>query len=463
MSEDKAENTGQGAPSLVPREVGRATMIEGLPAVKLPLANQPAPPPSDAPDLSSGLKIPLANAVLGEESSPTIPVTNRVGRGTMVEGLPALKVPESTSGRVTMKLDVASKAPETSEPEGLASPETDASPETSDEPEHVRPAAPQAKHQKRTFKTEPLAPVSSPTSKAGTIVATAAITTLACGLLFGAMTLLVSPNGSKGEVATVAPKADYRVQVTAGPFTKGLSNDFRLMFSKSCKGIAEDPKVECEEKTALAGEIPIETVDEASFAIDAHEVSNQAYTRCVEAGKCTAPDLEACENRTLQGYLPFLRVPKGLFAPTKPVVCVNQNEAQTYCEWASATLPTSNQWEKAARGPDGYLFPWGSDWDGTLANWGERDMLRGSVAGKLDGYLDSAPVGSYPEGASKYGALDMAGNVSEWTHGVDETGQAEARGGSWISNPIELRATIRLKLKPETRRTDVGFRCAAPQ
>ena len=130
-----------------------------------------------------------------------------------------------------------------------------------------------------------------------------------------------------------------------------------------------------------------------------------------------------------------------------------------YCAFVEGKLPSHNQWEKAARGVEGGLFPWGDLWAGDLANWGELDILRSSAVGKLDGFEWIAPPGHYPAGKSPYGVLDMAGNVAEWIQSDDPL-VGYARGGSWISNPFDLRATGRLRIRAADRRTDVGFRCA---
>jgi formylglycine-generating enzyme required for sulfatase activity len=137
-----------------------------------------------------------------------------------------------------------------------------------------------------------------------------------------------------------------------------------------------------------------------------------------------------------------------------PVVNVTLENAEAYCRWAGMALPTKAQWEKAARGTDGRRYPWGNEWDpGKLCcSVGQH---RGSTA----------PVGSYPAGASPYGCMDMAGNVWQWC--ADWYGNPASRqdyvlrGGSWNYNfEIFFRCGSRGVTGPVSRDGGPGFRCA---
>ncbi len=157
-------------------------------------------------------------------------------------------------------------------------------------------------------------------------------------------------------------------------------------------------------------------------------------------------------------------------APNQPVVGVTWYEAAAYCCWLSGLtgqpcrLPTEAEWEKAARGADGRLWPWGNRWDEARCNSLEGRVLR------------PTPVGVYPQGVSPYGCLDLAGNVWEWTSslyrdypyqaddGREDMGAGSARvlrGGSWSNNGRSARCASRYVNVPGYFLIDIGFRVCA--
>lgn len=166
-----------------------------------------------------------------------------------------------------------------------------------------------------------------------------------------------------------------------------------------------------------------------------------------------------------------------------PVINISWLEATAYCRWLSRKsggnfkLPTEAQWEKAARGTDGRLYPWGNSLPSTSkANYGETDTIwAGHARPDQKRPKKTVPVGSHPQGASPYGALDMAGNVYEWCRdwyspsrllnpleknpqGPRKGSYRVLRGGSWFSGSQCLRTDFRISAKPRSRYFHIGFR-----
>lgn len=142
-------------------------------------------------------------------------------------------------------------------------------------------------------------------------------------------------------------------------------------------------------------ERPAHDVTVEAFLLDKTEVTNAAYSECVKAGVCRpASTLE--NSRLTNGMAHVFR------RPNHPVAGVSWDDAKTYCEWKGRRLPTEAEWERTARADDNRRYVWGND---------EPDSKRHGVFG---GKATTEPVGSYPEGKSAYGHLDLAGNLWEW-------------------------------------------------
>ena len=229
------------------------------------------------------------------------------------------------------------------------------------------------------------------------------------------------------------------------------------------------------------GELPRAVVQVGAFSIDRTEVTNASFARFLRStGEDSAarhPDQPRGKDHTprhWKDFRPALLQATGMASlqrfdddtfrePEHPVVGVDWFDAWAYCRWAGRRLPTEAEWEKAARGVDGAVWPWGDQWQWDRCNSGGYEWK-----GERDGWIYSAPVGSYPSGASPFGCLDMAGNVSEW---VDDEAPPDAgdpvgprrivKGGGSDSYPSAVRPAARQAREPEFRHFSLGFRCAA--
>jgi formylglycine-generating enzyme required for sulfatase activity len=238
---------------------------------------------------------------------------------------------------------------------------------------------------------------------------------------------------------------------------------------------ADDAKSECSKYTLncsstwFSNEEPPHQVFLDAFWIDSTEITNAMYAECVNDGICTPP----------YSYGSFSR--DSYFGDSAfdnfPVIEVTWNDANNYCSWARRRLPTEAEWEKSARGTDTLIYPWGNAFDGTYLNFCDINCF---ISFKFrswdDGYGDTAPVGSYPTGASPFGLLDLAGNVSEWVddwYDAYPGGNANpnsafgrnyrvTRGGSWFElTPYSMRTTARgFGSRPDQTSSGIGFRCA---
>ena len=222
------------------------------------------------------------------------------------------------------------------------------------------------------------------------------------------------------------------VYVPAGEFTMGTNDADRSEFNQR-------DNVPLNNNDAR----PQHKVTTGAFFLDKTEVTNAQYQKYCEATGVAVPPYWK-DGKFPEGQADFA------------VHHVNWYEASGYAKWAGKRLPTEAEWEKAARGTDGRRFPWGNDWDG----------------GKVTAEGGPRAVAKHPDGASPYGALDMAGNVMEWTsswfdgYPGSPTKQPDfgttlkvVRGGAWIGVDQMGQTWYRQVSRPRARLEMVGFRC----
>ncbi|MBZ0296443.1 MAG: formylglycine-generating enzyme family protein [Anaerolineae bacterium] len=266
------------------------------------------------------------------------------------------------------------------------------------------------------------------------------------------------------------------VQVEGGTFEMGTTPAEVRQAVDACIADGGDCLIEYGEDSA-----PPHSVTLDPFQIEETEVTYSQYLAFLNymgprshLNGCDGVLCLATQNETDASNVTFdsanYQVPP--FLDNYPVAGVTWYGAQAYCEAIGRRLPTEAEWERAARGSDGRIYPWGNDRNTANAKTSRPivdEAQRGAVA-----------VGSYAAGASPYGALDMAGNVEEWVSdwysevfyrqpeaaGLNPQGppagsQRVLRGGSWAAMPFFARTVHRRSLEPDQQSITAGFRCAA--
>ncbi|MCX5867011.1 MAG: SUMF1/EgtB/PvdO family nonheme iron enzyme [Proteobacteria bacterium] len=231
----------------------------------------------------------------------------------------------------------------------------------------------------------------------------------------------INPTGTKGGPMVLIP---------AGEFMMGCN---------------ESVDNQCRE-----AEKPFHKVSLDAYYIDKYEVTVDQYAQCVQAGKCSKP----ADGRDCNWGISD----RG----NHPINCVDWNQAGAYCGWAGKRLPREAEWEKAARGRDGRIYPWGNE-KATC----EYAVFEENYPNSGCGRYSTWPVGSKIKDVSPYGVMDMAGNVGEWindalnSRGSSSGPRYSLRGGYWFSDADILRTSFRIvnSLGPSFQESKLGFRC----
>ncbi len=245
-----------------------------------------------------------------------------------------------------------------------------------------------------------------------------------------------------------------------------------------------------DERDALDFERPAHQVTLRPFCVDEFEVSLDRYKLCSDNGECKrAPrenEWDGISDKERAAFDPLCNARDPEKKGKHPINCVDFSMAQKFCEWEKKRLPTEAEWEFSARGPDGRKYPWGDESPaaGHLNACGKECVAWGKAHGQKleamyeadDGFANTAPIGSFAQGRSRYGVQDVVGNVWEWTadwyspygpkeqddpKGSDTGERRVIRGGAWNgSEPAWVRPTFRYHDVPTKRSYGIGFRCA---
>jgi len=274
-----------------------------------------------------------------------------------------------------------------------------------------------------------------------------------------------------GSATVVRRPLEAMVPIRGGLFTMGASAELQSAALDLCREeIGPRNRSACI-RDVVESEGPQRRVFISGFALDRVEVTVAAYRACVQAGACPPAPLSVSDRRFVQ--------------PSLPITSVTWGEAYAYCAWRGARLPSEAEWERAARGSDGRVWPWGNVQRPNAFNHGRfagaddagSDFIALIRPDGSDGATYLAPVGAHPDGASPEGVLDLAGNAMEWTfdfyrpeppqasstvnpHGPEAGAMRVLRGGSWRQPPFFARTSYREAAAPDTRSPEIGFRCA---
>ncbi len=364
--------------------------------------------------------------------------------------------------------------------------------------------------------TPPKAPSAPPPATAATGPSPTAVTAMPAapppksktGLVVGLLAGVVVIGGGAafalrggGGGGTPAGGTASAASVTSTPVLASASASAAAPKKDCPKGMVYIPGGEyfmgSDEKDAFDFEKPPHKVKLAPYCIDVTEVTVAQYKECSDKGSCRRAGKENSWNGLHEAqkkfYDPLCNITEPEARAQHPINCVDWDQAREACEFRGGRLPTEAEWEYAARGSDGRVYPWGDEAPGPeLLNacgkecvaWMKKhpdpDNPPTLMYPEDDGHVNTAPVGSFPKGKSRWGLMDVVGNVWEWvgdwyadydkasasTTTVDPKGPQSGterviRGGAWNGGmPSWVRPSFRFKVAPAARSHGFGFRCA---
>jgi formylglycine-generating enzyme required for sulfatase activity len=335
---------------------------------------------------------------------------------------------------------------------------------------------------------EYLLPQGAPMPKAGSSGLALALAAVGGVVLLGGLGLGVVFLRKKAPEPVTTASASVSAVASPAPPAKCPAGMIKIPGGKFFMG--SDDKRE----DTLAIDRPAHQVILSPYCIDTTEVTVEAYKACSDRGECkrapTENDWDGIDEKAKKIYDPLcnMRDPEG--KAKYPINCVDWELADGFCKATGKRLPTEAEWEFATRGSDGRKYPWGDEppSSGTFLNacgkecvdWGKKhpdpDFPLTAMYAASDQWPNTAPVGSFPKGASQFGLQDVVGNVWEWASDwqgeytadaqTDPKGPATgerkvARGGAWNgADPAWVRPSYRVGFDPKMRSHGVGMRCA---
>ncbi|MDX9722968.1 MAG: formylglycine-generating enzyme family protein [Myxococcota bacterium] len=269
-----------------------------------------------------------------------------------------------------------------------------------------------------------------------------------------ALALLEPPQTDAAPSTLPEPDLTDMKLIPADVYPMGLTKKQVEWLYKLCKKTS-DAKSECKRRSEFS---PVREVELEAYWLDRTEVSMADYLACLEAGACSAPTSEGptCERLS---YANQADPPLG-----NPINCVSWEQAQVYCRWRGKRLPSSDEWEAAARGPEGRMFPWGEAlptceqaFTKSLEGCSYECCFRADWSHLFPWTVE---VDSMDEGASPFGVLHLADNVREWVEDGDGEGRHWVRGGNYSLYHDLFGANAILE---DGENNFIGFRCAVSE